>query len=547
MAAVLSQFASLGLHKSRTLASLATSHQRFRWLIETASDAIVSIDASGRIVYWNTASEELFQHGRSDIVGQPITQVLPDGIGESLSGGADATSGRTHETVGRRRDGTEFPIELSIASYELEGERFLTGIIRSIVERKQAERALRESHEELERRVQRRTAELMLTNESLRREIADRKRAEDLATRFGQILNESLNEIYFVDANTLRFLKVNQGALSNLGYSLEELQQFSVLDIQPGMSTEALEACVAPLRAGMEQRVQFTSLHRRKDGTTYPVEVHLQLSSLDSSPVFVAMVLDITRRKELEEQANRHQSELAHVSRLSTMGEMGSAIAHELNQPLCAILSYAQATLRMMRSDKPDEADVMDALEQTAAQAKRAGEIIRHLKDFSRKREPHRSSINVNDVITEAIHFIAAETRSAAASIELQFAAELPMVLGDTIEIEQVVVNLARNAVEAMADLPPEQRRLVIHTWSGDEESVEVAFRDNGPGLPPEDVGRVFDPFYSTKAEGMGIGLSISRTIIEAHGGRLWATLNDEQGTTFRISLPTKSKTERTA
>jgi C4-dicarboxylate-specific signal transduction histidine kinase len=220
------------------------------------------------------------------------------------------------------------------------------------------------------------------------------------------------------------------------------------------------------------------------------------------------------------------------------MNEMGSAIAHELNQPLCAILTSSQASLRLLKSAGTADPLVLEAIEQVVAQAKRAGDIIRHLREFSRRRAFHRSTIQIEELIREAAGFVAAEARPHNVAVHISLADGLPHVLGDTIQLEQVLVNLMRNGIEAMEHTDEGRRRLDIEVSLPEPDMIEVAIRDTGRGLPEGDRERIFEPFFSTKAEGMGIGLAISRSIIEFHGGRLWATPAPDGGTIFRFVLP---------
>jgi PAS domain S-box-containing protein len=247
--------------------------------------------------------------------------------------------------------------------------------------------------------------------------------------------------------------------------------------------------------------------------------------------------MDITARKQAEEQGRKHQTELAHVARVSTMGEMASGLAHELNQPLTAVVNSAQSALNRLRSDTGVRQDVLEAIELASAQALRAAEIIRRLADFVQKHEPRRSSCNFNDAVREVVNLMAHEVRDQGVRIRLELAVDLPLVRADNIQIQQVILNLVRNGIEAMSEMPAGQRLLQIQT-SVVGDAVEVAVRDRGSGLTPETRERLFTPFYTTKPHGMGMGLSISRSIIDAHGGRLWTTSNPDLGTAFHFTLP---------
>ena len=251
----------------------------------------------------------------------------------------------------------------------------------------------------------------------------------------------------------------------------------------------------------------------------------------------VGIARDVTDRREAEQDARRHQAELAHVARMSTMGEMASGLAHELNQPLTAVVNYAQGALRRLRSGGGADEEVLNALERATEQAHRAAEIIRRLADFVQKHEPRRSTCNFNDAVREVVRFLEADARQHGVRIDLDSSVDLPEILMDNIQIQQVILNLVRNGIEAMSEMTVAERVLGIRT-SVVGDAVEVAVRDRGPGLTPEMQERIFTPFYTTKPRGMGMGLPISRSIIDAHGGRLWAACNPDRGATFHFTLP---------
>jgi len=249
---------------------------------------------------------------------------------------------------------------------------------------------------------------------------------------------------------------------------------------------------------------------------------------------------EMDRREQFEQREREHQAQLAHYSRLSTLGEMTSGLAHELNQPLCAIANYAKGSLRLMKSGSWDSHELLDAMEGMADQAERAGEIIRHIRDLVRKRESHRTTINVSDVVAEAIGLVQAEARLKGIKIrQVKSGENISPVLADPIQIEQILVNLLRNGFEAMADTAEDKRRITVEV-SAAEDGVAVAVSDTGKGVPHEIVHKVFESFFTTKPEGLGMGLSISRSIIEAHGGRISILGNSAAGATFKFTLPLK-------
>lgn len=262
--------------------------------------------------------------------------------------------------------------------------------------------------------------------------------------------------------------------------------------------------------------------------------------------VFVSVILLMLhqlRRKEkhrieAEELALQHQSNLAHVDRLNTLGEMASGIAHELNQPLSAISAFCQSGLRILEAigEKPDK--LVYVLEESSLQAKRAGKIIHRMRQFAAKGEVQHKAMDLNQILENATGFIRSELDKQGITLQLELARDLPSVMADSIQIEQVILNLLHNAIEAMNETGNGKRNLVVSSRQADEDQLEVQVRDTGPGLDPSMVDKLFDTFFSTKENGMGLGLAISRSIIEAHGGQLWADSETGRGATFYFSLP---------
>jgi two-component system sensor kinase FixL len=273
---------------------------------------------------------------------------------------------------------------------------------------------------------------------------------------------------------------------------------------------------------------------QRKDGSTFPMELAVGEMNIHGRRFFTGFVRDVTERQQAEGSLQELQAELIHMSRLTALGEMSSALAHELNQPLSAIGNYLNGVRRMLAGD-PDPAVIRDALDKAAAQTLRAGEIIRRLRDFVSRGETERRVESVSKIVEEASALALVGAKEHAIRVIFRLSAKADLVLADRVQVQQVLLNLMRNAVEAMIGCP--DRRLTVSSRA-DADMVEIAVADTGPGVAEEFIANLFQPFMTTKPQGMGVGLSICRTIVEAHGGRIWCEGAPGGGAVFRFTLP---------
>jgi two-component system, LuxR family, sensor kinase FixL len=281
---------------------------------------------------------------------------------------------------------------------------------------------------------------------------------------------------------------------------------------------------------------------RRKDGTEVPIEIGLNPIYASEGPFVLASIIDITQRRQGELEAARQRTELARLSRVTLLGELSGSLVHELNQPLTAILSNAQAVQRLLTQGPVDAGELQEVVRDIVAEDRRAGEVIRRLRALLNKGEVQLEPLEVNELVDTVLKLVRSDLANQNVAVRAELAPGLPVVNGDDVQLQQVLLNLVVNGCDAMAGVEAIERRLFLRTECLDSGEVKVSVRDQGCGIPPEKLDRIFEPFFTTKTQGMGMGLAICRTIISAHGGKLWATNNPECGVTFQFTLTAKAK-----
>lgn len=282
----------------------------------------------------------------------------------------------------------------------------------------------------------------------------------------------------------------------------------------------------------------------RKNETEFPVEISLRPMDSARGLILCCSIRDTTERLKLEEEARELREELAHVTRLASMSEMAASLAHELNQPLTAIVSNAQAGSRMLSSENQNLGEVEDTLQDIAEDGKRAGKIIHQLRNFMKKDPSERGFLEINEVIREVIDLLHSDVVIRDIAVRLELAPGLPEIHGDRIQLQQVILNLVLNASQAMAQAQSDRRDLLIESKVDAADSIEISVSDSGQGIDEEVMQRMFTPFYTTKSQGMGMGLAINRTIVESHGGKIWAQNRPSGGATVAFTLPTETKAQ---
>ena len=323
------------------------------------------------------------------------------------------------------------------------------------------------------------------------------------------------------------------------GYKAEEVTGRNVSLLMPSPYAEQHDAYLERYLSTGQKRIIGASrvvMGLRKDGSTFPMELYIGETATRDGPAFTGFLRDLTERQETQARLHELQTELAHMSRFTAMGEMASTLAHELNQPLTAVATYLNGCRRLLeRGQAADFGMLRDGIERATEQALRAGQIIRRLREFVSRGETERSRENLPKLVEEASALALVGARESGVRVSFAFDADCGSVIADRVQVQQVLVNLIRNATEAMHET--KQRDLLVSTAPASEGMVRISVADTGPGIAPEIMAQLFQPFVTTKSYGMGVGLSVSRTIIESHGGRLWVEPNPGGGAVFSFTL----------
>ena len=485
---------------------------------ESVITGMRAIDLSGRIIYVNSAFCRMVGFRQDELVGaKPPFPYWPEedidicrrNLEITLSGQAPASG---FEMRIRRRDGARLDARFYLSPLiDLTGKQ--TGWMASVTDITEPKR-VREALEETQQRF-----EAVLDGLEAAVFVADAGSDEIL------FANRAFKKIFGFDAvgRTVRGVAVPQPE------GVDYLANLRALDV-----------------SNLPVELYDGEVQHPLSGRWYHVREHAT-SWVDARVVRMGIATDITDRKQSADSSQQQAERLQHTSRLITMGEMASTLAHELNQPLSAIANYCMGCVTRIQAGKFKQEDLLAAMQKASFQAERAGKIIRRVREFVKKSEPRRASARLEDILDDALGFAAIDMRRLGGRVELDLAPDLPMVHADRIMIEQVVINLVKNGLDSMSALPREERVLVVRARPQGARLVEVSVIDRGHGISEEEVGQLFTPFYTTKAEGMGMGLNICRSIIEFHEGRLSVAPNPNGGTIFMFTLPTEVVSEHVA
>ncbi len=371
-------------------------------------------------------------------------------------------------------------------------------------------------------------------------DITERKRSEqalrESETRFRTFADHAGDSLFVVDAEQGSIVDVNLQACKSLGYTQQELIGISPLAFHLDSDRSKMKS--AAERASAGEAVVETHYHRRKDGSTFPVEANTSSFWYSGRRFLLHVSRDISERLRSEEQRDKLrqlEAEIAHIDRVSMLGELAASISHELNQPIAASIMNASLALQWLEHDPPDLAQARHRAERIIEAGTLASEIIDRLRSLYKKETPKREPLPINGVIGQMVWLLRAEATRHAASVRTDLAPGLPIVNADRVQIQQVLMNLMLNGIEAMSDTGGV---LTVKSQTNESGQIEISVNDTGPGLPSGKAGQIFDAFFTTKPQGSGMGLAISKSIVESHGGRIWANGNDGRGATFHFTLP---------
>jgi len=399
----------------------------------------------------------------------------------------------------------------------------------------------RRNSSDLKQRVAQRTMELATINDELNKAHAQIIQSEE---RWRSVFENSAIGVALTDLNG-RFIAANPVYQKMLGYTEEELRQLSFLDITVEEDRNLNWALIEELLEGKRRQFQIEKQYRRKNGSTVWVRNSVSVvPGTERVPRFImALSEDVTEQHEAKAALDKARSDLAQVARISTLNALTASIAHELNQPLSGVITNASTCTRMLAADPPNVEGARETARRTIRDGNRASEVVTRLRALFTKKETATESVDLNDATREVIALSSGELERNRVIVRTDLAGDLPLVTGDRVQLQQVILNLLRNASDAMSTIDDRPRELVIKTERNESDGVRLSVKDTGVGIDPQIEAKLFEAFHSTKDDGMGIGLFVSRSIMERHQGRLWAIRNQGLGATFILAIPRSTNT----
>ena len=492
--------------QKKTEEKLRQSEERYRLIVENAADAVMIVDPEGRFVYANQEAQKMLGYGMEELLRMSILDVTTTDEAEKVIGLFDALKTHGHvrdEIIKKKSDGRLFPVEVNAVRLP-DGNYF--GACRDVSERRRSNAAL-----------------------------ADSER------KYRMLFENSRDALMQNAPPDWRFSSVNRAAMQLFGAKSEaEFMSLSPRDISPEFQLDGRPSAemgkkylAITLRKGHHL---FEWMHKRLDGTLFPAEVLLTRMEWNGAAFILGSIRDISERKKLEKEILGHRNEMELLQKQQVASQTAAAFAHELNQPLMVISSLSEVALMLMNDTEPDFGQIRTVIEDSKRQALRAGHSIHQLLHLLNKQEVRTESMDLNEEITNILSIAITEH-------ELQFHADLhleenlPPVQANKTHVQKVLLNLLHNAIEAMGAAGVTLPEITV-TVQEDGSVAQVTIRDNGPGFNPDDIRHLFEPFYTTKVNGIGMGLAISRALIEANGGQLWVDPEEGPGATFHLTLP---------
>jgi PAS domain S-box-containing protein len=482
------------------------AEERFRLAVEAAPSGMIMVDSEGRIILLNAHTEKLLGYGRDELIGQKVEMLVAERFRAKHSGLRDGyitqptirPMGVGRDLVALRKDGSQFPVEIGLSPIATDQGTMVLAAIVDITERKQSEEA----------------------------------------RKLRLILKTALDAVVVMTSDGI-VADWNDPAVSIFGWLRDEAVGRTMADlIIPERYREAhkngLQRYLRTRQGNaLSRRIELSGL--KKNGEEFPVELSISAIQDGERILFVGCLRDMTEHHALR----LARTEVARVTQRMAMDEMAASIVHEINQPLAAIASNANAALRLLTRTAPKLDEVRDALNDVIADSHRASEVIGGIQSLFKKENQTKARQDVNKLIREVLTLVGSDTQAQHISVRAELSEELPKVPANLGQLRQVILNLITNAIDAMSTIVDHPRVLRLKTEAHEPGYLLITVEDTGIGINPENMNRIFDPFFTTKSHGMGMGLSICRSIVENHGGRLSASLGPCHGSIFQVFLPT--------
>jgi PAS domain S-box-containing protein len=507
--------ASIAIEHVQSDVSLKQSEARKAAILDSALDCIVTIDHQGRITDFNPAAERTFGYRHDEVMGRLLANVIIPpalrdrhrlGLARYLATGETQMMGRRIEMTAIRADGGEFPAELTIARTLIDGPPSFTGYLRDISERKRAE-------------------------EELRRSNAHLAEAQRLSLTGSFTWNVSTDEHYWSD-EVYRIFEYDRS---------KEISLQSVLKNIHPEDAGLIDQVMTEVAEQRDFKIEFRAV-TPSGAVKHVLVVSHRVREQDDHLEYIGAIRDVTERRLADEALSKVRSELTHMARVTSLGALTASIAHEVNQPLSGIITNANTCLKMLAAEPPNVVGAQETARRTVRDGNRAADIIKRLRSLFAKTEATSEPVDLNEAARDVIALSWSDLQRARVIVRPEFAADLPLVTGDRVQLQQVILNLLLNAADAMSGVTDRPRQALIRTALDGDDQVRLTVEDTGVGLDPQAAKKLFEAFYTTKPDGMGIGLSVSRSIIENHGGRLRAEPNDGSGASFSFSVPRHSE-----